>query len=251
MKKYLKRIILFIIILSTVVCSVLFVENNYLVLSEDNFWRVKNFYKEPRNSLDVVLMGASEVCSEFSPGLAYEEFGFTSYPFAFDNASVEVWKSQLIEIQKTQQPELILIEINGALYENDEQLFDDAALRRYTDSIPFSINKIETLSSCKLHDDLWSYYIPFIKYRDAIGKNIENYQALESNYREKKYNDSIEQSKLKGFRTKTFIDSQQSINVNTDKSISLNNNAEKLLTEFLSYCKENNIRNIVFFSISP
>ena len=40
---------------------------------------VRNFYREPENTIDVGLIGASEMYADYSAPLAYQEYGFTSY----------------------------------------------------------------------------------------------------------------------------------------------------------------------------
>ena len=68
--------------------------------------RVRRFYQEEKNSLDVVFLGASEVFTGFSPALAYEEHGFTSYMYAIDANPGALYKYQLKEVMKHQQPKL-------------------------------------------------------------------------------------------------------------------------------------------------
>ena len=50
-----------------------------------NSIRLEGYYQEEKDSLDVVLLGASEVYTGFSSGLAYDKYGFTSYPFASES----------------------------------------------------------------------------------------------------------------------------------------------------------------------
>ena len=40
---------------------------------------VRNFYREPENTIDVGLIGASEMYADYSAPLAYQKYGFTSY----------------------------------------------------------------------------------------------------------------------------------------------------------------------------
>ena len=82
MKKYLLRTVKLISLLLIVSLFTLFLQNFVLCHIDHNKLRIDGFYLEDENSLDVVLTGASELYTGFSPGLAYEKFGFTSYPYA-------------------------------------------------------------------------------------------------------------------------------------------------------------------------
>ena len=115
------------------------------VRGDHNKIRLDGFYMEEKNSLDVVLLGASEVYTAFSSALAYDEYGFTSYPYATEANYIDLFESQIKEIQSTQNPKLILVEMNGALYDN-KMKDKDVKLRRMTDSMPFSQNKIDTIN---------------------------------------------------------------------------------------------------------
>lgn len=240
MKKIIKRTIAISSILLIISLILGFLQENVFCLNDPNAWRVRGFYLEDKDSLDVVLIGASDVFSGFSAGLAYDEFGFTSYPFATDSASVEIWKSQINEIMRTQHPKCIVVEINGALYQEDNRLYDDASLRKYLDGIPFSINKLETLANVKLKDDYFEYVFPFIKYHSEYGSSSRN-------LRENLYYKKQGYAKLRGFATYTAIfDNTNTINVVNDKELPLNSNAEKILIDFLEFCKQKVDTNVLF-----
>ena len=81
--------------------------------------RVKNFYKLEKNSLDMVMIGASTAFTDYSAPLAFQEFGYTSYSLGTNAAPMGIAKSMLIEVLKTQNPKVILIDINGILYNDD------------------------------------------------------------------------------------------------------------------------------------
>ena len=236
---YIRRIISWFISIIVVIGLLAYFQDNYFIFNSSNSWCARNFYREQKNSLDVVFLGASEVYTGFYPGLAYENYGFTSYPFAFGGQSGGVWKSQINEIKKTQSPKLFVVEIGGILYENDTEVFDDAALRRYVDNIPLSNNKISTLLECNLKDDFFSYCFPFLKYHG----DFENAKAAN---REKIFFDKTGFSLLKGIYTLSAVDNQESYSVDFSDKLPLNVHAEMQLIDFLDYCVENRVDNILF-----
>ncbi len=152
-----------ILALLTVVFLFLFFAQNYLfAFVGQNSERVRGYYLEEENSLDVVFMGASDVNTAFAPPLACEKFGFTSYLYAFDANPGSLYKYQLKEILSTQDPQAIVIEINGFLYAGDYQS-SEARLRLFIENIPFSLNKLEAIYRYDVENKI-EYVFPLIKY---------------------------------------------------------------------------------------
>lgn len=170
MKRYIIRVLAIISILVIAFSFFVLTQNNV----DHNTLRIQGFYQEEENSLDVVFVGASEVFTGFSSGLAYGEYGFTSYPYAIDANTTTLLQSQIEDVLKHQKPKCIVIETGGLrepfdLELNDEQL---AIMRQFTDVMPLSDNKINTINRFVKKDKL-SYYIPAIAH---CGKpeNFEN-----------------------------------------------------------------------------
>lgn len=133
-----------------------------------NLTRFDGFYLEEKNSLDVLVMGASEVYEGYAAGQAYGEFGFTSYPIAFDSNPVSLWKAELKDALKYQHPKVLLVEVNGATYTREEEIYKDASIRTFIEDTPFSLDKIGLLRDFTAHekepDPLYSYIFPLTKY---------------------------------------------------------------------------------------
>jgi len=79
---------------------------------------MSGLYKEPKNSVDVVLLGASEAYIDYSAAYAYDLYGYTSYPYAWDAATGELYEAQVRELLRRQDPKWIVVEINGILYDD-------------------------------------------------------------------------------------------------------------------------------------
>lgn len=241
---YIKRFLSILLGTTIVFIIVIFCQDNFFFFNDNNSWIIKNFYKEEKNTIDVIVIGSSEVIAGYFPGLAYKDKKITSYPIAVDASSISLWKYQIEEVLKTQTPKIFLIEISGALYDNDEKIFDDAALRRYSDNTPLSCNKINMLSNMKLKDSLLSYYFPGIKYHSDL-KNSQNA------FTEKCYFDSIEASKLKGVITCTSVDKTPIISYDSSAKSRLNITSENYLNDFFDYCKQKGIEKSVVFIRFP
>ena len=165
---YRNRTVMILSLVLAIVLSVLFLQEFVLGNLNHNNERVRGFYLEDENSIDVVTIGSSEVYCAFAPGLNYKECGFTSYPFATEGNTVRNFKAMYKEMMRTQDPKLIVIEINGALY-SDKNIAREANLRRVSDNIPLNENKVELVDEWVTENKI-EYYAPFIKYHGTWDK---------------------------------------------------------------------------------
>lgn len=121
--------------------------------------RIRNFYLESPNSLDVVVLGSSEDYAGFSPVLAYEEYGFTSFPYVFSANDFSIFAEQLEEVLRVQSPSMIVVNI-GEL--TTLRPHDDTVLREFLAGIPLSAHKVSMIRKYGDPKEILSYYIPFI-----------------------------------------------------------------------------------------
>ena len=215
--------------------------------ADHNRERLKGFYLEEKNSLDVVFMGASEVYSDFSPGHAYSSNNITSYLFSTQSNSILNYKAQLKNILSRQNPDLIVIELNGALYDNDGETTKEANLRNYADNVPLDTIKAEWIAQYGGENTL-EYIFPLIKYH-STWKDIPDdmlYQKTVADDRLRGY------SYLKGIlnEARIFQSTQRSMNSMLQKSAGskkpLGALEEQTLRELLQFCRDEQLDNVVF-----
>lgn len=122
--------------------------------------RIKGYYLEEKDSLDMVLIGSSENYAGFSPVLAYEEYGFTSYPYTLSGTDFDLFPYQLEEVLRVQSPDMIVVDISEIPTRKDEE-GADAVLRQFLAGIPMSAHKIQIIRELGDPEQLLSYYFPF------------------------------------------------------------------------------------------
>ena len=84
----------------------------FVVNNEWDMRHVHGFFLEPEDSLDVVLIGASQLYTGYSAPLAWRDYGFTSYPLAVSNIPARLYGSLLTEAVNRQHPKLIVVDID-------------------------------------------------------------------------------------------------------------------------------------------
>ena len=78
-EKYILRSVKLLCLALVLVLSLGFLQEFVLCHADHNRQRVKGFFCEEENSLDIVFMGASDVYADYAPGYAYKQNGLTSY----------------------------------------------------------------------------------------------------------------------------------------------------------------------------
>ncbi|MDX9697155.1 MAG: hypothetical protein RBT49_15295 [Bacteroidales bacterium] len=128
--------------------------------------RMKTFYKQPKNSIDVLFLGTSTTLHAFSPLLLWDEYGFTSYNRATDVQLPIVTYYYLMESLKYQQPKVVVIDPRW-LFFNYEVDDHEAWLRFAVDMMDISLTKVklinEVMKSSK-NQSFVSYLFPLLRY---------------------------------------------------------------------------------------
>ena len=249
MKQRIFRLIRAVCLILAVMLTVGLLQEYVFCHADHNRQRIKGFYEEDKNSLDIVYLGASEVYSDIAPGHAYEKNGVTSYLFATQANSILNYKSQLKNILSRQNPDLIVIELNGAVYGDEEEVTKEPNLRNYADNVPLDLTKAEWIME-NGGENTAEYLFPFIKYHGVWNDT--------KNKRETLYKKTIIQDQQRGYtylkgvlnETNIFRNTQRSMNDSLPKSAGvtepLTEIEEKGLRELLQFCKDEKLDNVVF-----
>lgn len=115
------------------------------ITPEDNrmSYIVGGFYEEPKNSLDVIFMGNSDVYRGISPITMWDEYGITSYNYSTSGQRMWTEYYLLEECIKTQTPRLIVLNMDSAFNETQSS---ESNYRKTFDNMKLSINKIRAIT---------------------------------------------------------------------------------------------------------
>lgn len=201
---------------------------------------IRSFYLEPKNSLDVMILGASETFTDYCAPLAWQHAGFTSYPLAVSAAQGTMYPSMLREAAKRQSPAVYVVEVNGFLYtEAERDELGKAATREWLDTLPLSHNKVQAIHECVQGKRL-SYYVPLLKYHDNWRKPdlIRNSLSLQQQARDAGYSYTKPFLSISMFLTET-----DEIPV---RQQSLDDFNEQSLRTFCETARAQGIKNVLF-----
>lgn len=222
-----------VLLLLQVVSSIL------LCTSTSAEMHIKGFYKEPKNTIDVALIGSSEVYADFSSPLAYRDYGFTSYGLCYDGAPASMYSSMLDVYLERQDPQVVVIELNGFFYGKDN-MYSEARIRKWTDNMKKDHNWVKVIKQNVDKEERLNYYIPLLKYHSNWSEPSEIAASLY--FRIRMHMQDI--SKMKSFGTKTLC-SEKIITKRKD-SRPMTEQGREQLYNMLSYCEDNGIENVLF-----
>lgn len=144
-KKQGLRLVCFTLILGIILCAVISVFG--MPMDKDTalgvMKRYNDFYDEPENTWDCVLLGTSCVDRQWAAPLAWKEYGMTVYAMNTDVQPMYLTTNLLDEVRKTQDIKLAVVDIRGIRMNSLKPT--EVRVRRVTDSMRFSLNRLKTV----------------------------------------------------------------------------------------------------------
>ena len=133
-------------------------------------------YREPENTLDVVMIGSSSWYTFWSPMVAYEFTGITSFDYAQGAMPADCLEYCIREVLKRQKPKVIALDARMFLYRDENTLqvneagetyIEEGHIRAVSDTMPYSLNRFLMLYSIRdyLEDGL-SAQLDLLFYHD-------------------------------------------------------------------------------------
>lgn len=179
MKKIFTRIIIFLIIFVIIFYNVQKVLHYRWSDSEDMFTRNVLYIEEPKDSIDILFFGTSEIYAGIFPTAIYHEAGITSINFATSYKSAITTYYQLQFALKSQSPQIVVCDF-AALFEDCLPSEEEAIYRKIVDTMPDRqikeqlINDICALDSTQ---SKLSYYFPMLRYHGMWNQlETENFE---------------------------------------------------------------------------
>ena len=241
MKKNSKRIIAIVTLVSAILLLTAFIQKYMCLPLEHNEARLFDFHKEAEDSLDVILLGSSPTYHSFSSVYAYEQFGFTSYPYTLAGSACTMWKPAMKDILSRQHPKLVVVDVFGGGYELDYLRTRTYSLFIIMNNTKYTPDKIKTALELEERTDGESalvYLFPLIKYHNNIPDalmNVSDRMRIELSKSASPLKGSYLQSKampLGKVEPFTF----------TEETLPLDKSTEDVILDFIDYCTSEDVK---------
>ena len=232
------------------ILALLFLFFTYLFRDTSVFKReiILNYYTEPEDTLDVVVIGSSNVIRYWDPLLAWKEYGITSYNFATTAMKDGTYLAALKEALQTQSPELVIVETR-LFGRNDSVKPETIGARHLLDCLDYDLDRLQGVKYyCDTLNIPW--YEAIDLYIDLMYYHT-NYDALLTRKNWSMADNRIERNDglSKGYAPLGKVCAFEDPSANlTEEAAQLDPAAEKFLVDILEYCQQENIQLLLVAS---
>jgi hypothetical protein len=124
--------------------------------------KVNGFYSEPRDTLDFVFIGSSQMFTSIAPAVLWSEYGITSYDFGANEQPFWLSYAFIKECVKTQKPKAVVLDVRYCFFENEYAT--EGVTRVNLDDLKWSRDKVRAVRNSTAPDQSITYMIEFMKY---------------------------------------------------------------------------------------
>lgn len=200
---------------------------------------IKGFYKEPKNSLDVVFMGNSDVYRGISPITLWDEYGIASYNYVSSGQRMWTAYYMMEECLKYQNPDLIVLNMDSAFNESQSS---ESNYRKAFDNMRLGTTKIKAVTDPVYKNskkEILSYIFPVFRFHSRWS------ELKEDDFTEAFNNDRFA---YKGMDMITDVnpynDGYKYMNRDHSKEI-IGEKCSKYLEKMVQLCKEKDIKLVL------
>lgn len=175
-----KRVIaaaLFLMLLTGTVGGVNWI---FKLKATDGCYAAQMFYKQERNTIDVLCLGSSHTYTNINPAVLWDEYGIASYDLAGSNQPL--WNSYYYfkEALKYQEPELVVLDVYRAVeteeYQDDARTAMNTFGLRYSKEYPENV-KVSLFPTEPYKDYLLRFPIYHSRYQELKKRDFKRYNG--------------------------------------------------------------------------
>ncbi len=199
------------------------------VKSDHGINQQEGMYWQPRDTIDVVMMGTSHVHCDVNTGLLWEKYGIAAYDYS--GAEQPLWMTYyyLRELYKYQTPKLIVLDLYAPARFKEDYQYEWIGENIY--GMRFSADKLRMLSVSVEPSRLHKYFPSFAVYHSR-------YDELETEDFDHFFWDSQEKEAFKGYTPYWKKEPQERPVISEEEKGGLTVKSEKYLRKIISLTRE-------------
>lgn len=238
------RAVLFVFILFFILRSVSYV----MRMNGTTKSRFAGFYAQEKDSIDVLMIGASTVSTSLIPAYMWDKYGFTAYPLSSNSLRPKAIKYLIEEGYRYQNPKLVVVEMRTFAMPDEDQAKDEGHIREVVDNMRYSIHRVKTINALtEEFDNKATFYFDIMKYHPNYGMLFQPSEWKMYNY---KTDDIMKGFEIKNgqmaYRRKKKNDLKLTYN---DGRNPIPQKQEEVLKDLLDFAKDKDLQ--MLFVVTP
>ena len=220
----------------------LLVRDTLVMKREDGITSMKIFYEQPQNSIDVLFTGSSHACYNIAAEELFDRYGISFYQLW--GSSQPFWSTYhfIAEALKTQNPEVIVMDVYGAVLRDEYS--DEARQATNTLGLNISRNQIQNIMVSAPKERWLELFLGLPIYHDRFSELLEgdfSFYPWSKKYVDVKGGEAVYGSNI-------VIDLDYEKN---DDCIPLTEKQEMYLRKIITLCKENETNLVLVVTPTP
>ncbi len=222
-----------------IVISVFVTDKLFMIKSSNGIIQARAMYYQPKNTIDVVMLGSSHIHCDINTALLWKNYGIAAYDYSA--AEQPLWETYyyLKEICKYQKPKVVVLDLySPARFKEDYQYY---WLNDNLSGMRFSINKIQMLTA-SAESSLYDMYFPsFVTYHSRYDKlSMDDLKAVLNMDR---------LANFKGYTPYMGVRTQEEPELIEKRSGGITLKSEIYLSKIIEYVKSKDIQ--LFLVVTP
>ncbi len=202
--------------------------------------QARGLYAQPRNTVDVVLMGSSHIHCDVNTGLLWEQEGIAAYDYSAAEQPLWITYHYLKEFCRYQDPKVVVLDLYSPARFKDNYQYQ--WLHESLNGMRPSLNRLQMLLTSCEPDRLQEFYPPFVNYHSRYDELAREDWLYPFTWKR-------DLRSFKGF-TPYFEVSPQTRPVLTEEtSGGLTVKSADYLQKIMDYCREREIQ--LFLIVTP
>lgn len=130
--------------------------------------QAKAMYYQPRNTVDVVMMGSSHIHYDINTGNLWKDYGIASFDYSAAEQPMWITYHYLVEFCKYQKPKVMVLDLYSLANKKDDYQYD--WIKPNILGMRFSVNKLQMLSVSVEPDRIGDYFPSIAVYHDRFSE---------------------------------------------------------------------------------
>ncbi len=240
MKRVLRNHFLRILFVVLTLVSLWYWDGVMCIKNDDGIEQAKAMYYQPKNTVDVVMMGSSHIHYDIDTGILWKKYGITSFDYSAAEQPLWITYHYLVEFCKYQDPKVVVLDLFSPALRNEDYQYD--WLLPNVLGMRFSLNKLEMLNVSAEYFRIKDFFPSFAVYHGRFN-DLTHQDFIYP------FQSQMDLVNFKGYKPVIKVTPQQKPTITQQDSGVLSIKSEIYLQKIIDYTQKNNIE--LFLIVTP